>query len=324
VVVETDNWDDTGRITLADTLHALAEQTYPRDRREVLVVLPEERWARGAELAHRVPGTTAVRAPAGWPYYRLKLAGFEHAAGEIVAFIDSDTLVGPTWLEELVRPFVRDPGVGAVLGRTRYRPAFLSRMWDVLWWVGADLPEGRVERLYTANNLALRRSSMVGALFDDPSRERGLWERVMSRQLRANGTTVWFNPRALLLHDYAPGDTLHLALRRGRALLRVRLAHPQGAETVLAAVPWLAPWLVFPGLVAKDLWRILSRTWRRDLPWAERWTPPFHALALLPVELAVLAGMISGAARRPVEGANQAAGRPWTACTQDKKARAGS
>lgn len=43
--------------------------------------------------------------------------GVRAACGEIVAFLDSDCVAGPGWLESLVRPLIDDPSVSASGGR---------------------------------------------------------------------------------------------------------------------------------------------------------------------------------------------------------------
>ena len=301
VVVETSTWSREGDISLAETLRALGEQTYPRERFEVIAVLGHDRDALGEDLTRLLAGLGVVRMAAPASYYALKRAGVRHARGEIVAFVDADNRVASTWLEEIVRPFAQSGEIAAVLGRIRYRESFLSRMWDVLWWSRAYEREGPIDRLFSANNLAVRRPLLDAHFFDDPGRYRGLWERVMSERLQRAGGRIWLAPRAVLFHAYRPGlgRFVQMALARGYTLLAIRFEHPQGLDVHLARARWLAPWLVFPGLVAKDVWRILTRTPRAGLAWWHLWKVPLYLLACLPLELFVLAGMVLATTRRP-------------------------
>ena len=301
VVVETSTWTGESDIVLADTLCALAGQTYPRDRFEVIVVLGHDRDARTLEMTRPLDGLRVVQMAAPASYYALKREGVRHARGEIVAFVDADNRVAPPWLEEIIRPFAGAREIAAVLGRVRYQESFLSRMWDVLWWSRAYEREGPIDRLFSANNLAVRRPLLEADFFHDPGRYRGLWERVMSDRLQQAGGRIWLAPRAVLFHAYRPGlgRFVQMALARGYTLLAIRFEHPQGLDVHLARARWLAPWLVFPGLVAKDVWRILTRTPRTGLAWWHLWKVPLYLLACLPLELFVLAGMVLATTRRP-------------------------
>src|SRR5262249_23851859 len=196
VVIETSTWHEGGQIDLSDALAALCAQRYPQDRFEILVVVPPEHRQRWAALAPRFPRATIVEAPSGLSYYQTKGVGLRHAGGDIVTFVDADNWVGPEWIEEIVRPFTRAERIAAVLGPIRYRDAFLSRMWDALWWIGAYDSEGPVDRIYASNSIAFRRAALAEHYYDDPRRYRGFWERTLTARFRDAGYTLWLNPRA--------------------------------------------------------------------------------------------------------------------------------
>jgi glycosyltransferase involved in cell wall biosynthesis len=300
VVVETSTWQEPCDIDLADALHSLHEQTYPRDRFEIVVVLQPQDERRWEPLGRRFHSVKVLRAPAELCYYQLKRYGMLHTLGDVVALVDADNTVSASWLEELLRPFSSDTSIAVVRGATHYRRAFLSRMWDAIWWPGTYEPEGFVDRLY-ANNAAYRRHALDALVYDDPSRYRGLWERVMQDRLRAAGERIWLNPRAVMVHHYEPtlSHVVDMAVLRGYQLLEVRFRAPRGAERALLRLGLALPWVVFPGLVLKDVWRIVYGAPRAGLGWWEAWKLPLYVLAYLPFELAVLAGMVRAAARRP-------------------------
>ena len=72
-----------------------------------------------AEHAERLPVRYAVEPVAG--VARARNCGLELARGEIIAFTDDDCEPVPTWLAELSAPFVGNPHLGVVGGRTSTR-----------------------------------------------------------------------------------------------------------------------------------------------------------------------------------------------------------
>ncbi|MEA3136704.1 MAG: hypothetical protein QOC71_985 [Thermoplasmata archaeon] len=116
VVIPTYNSDPV----LVLCLEALARQTYPADRTEVLVVdngstetdaamrarFPQVRW-----LSEPQPGSYAARN-----------RGLREAKGDVLAFTDADCLPAPDWLERGVAALQADPGLGMVAGHVELFP----------------------------------------------------------------------------------------------------------------------------------------------------------------------------------------------------------
>lgn len=103
-------WRDSSG--LAACLEALARQTWPADRREVLVVdngggveLPALAGVR--VLRESEPGSYAARN-----------RGILEARGAVIAFTDADCVPAADWLERGAAPLA-DPAVGMVAGRIR-------------------------------------------------------------------------------------------------------------------------------------------------------------------------------------------------------------
>lgn len=104
-------------------LDYLAEQTVPRDQYEILWLEYYDR--RPDELLQRIDTALADGQPSPvdthlllemprTAYYHKHLlynVGLALAAGEIVCFCDSDTMVGPTFVESILREFEADPDI---------------------------------------------------------------------------------------------------------------------------------------------------------------------------------------------------------------------
>lgn len=100
---------------LAQCLAALAEQTYPKDRLEIVVIdnMSEDHVA---EVADRFETVRLFREPRPGSY-AARNRGIREARGEIVAFTDADCVPSPTWIERGVRHLIEDPGTGLLGGR---------------------------------------------------------------------------------------------------------------------------------------------------------------------------------------------------------------
>ncbi len=100
---------------LGGLLRSLVAQTLPPD--EVLVV--DNGSSRSynevfREFAPLLPLRTVVETKPGIPAARNR--GVREATGEIILFTDDDCAADPRWVECLVKPFYRNPYIGAVGG----------------------------------------------------------------------------------------------------------------------------------------------------------------------------------------------------------------
>ena len=112
---------------LDECLGALERVEYPRELLEVIVVDDgsADRAAVAEVVARRGCRLLSNERNRGPAYSRNRAS--REAAGEILAFIDSDCVADPRWLRELVPYFAWDR-VGAVGGRTMYLPSVMSQI----------------------------------------------------------------------------------------------------------------------------------------------------------------------------------------------------
>jgi glycosyltransferase involved in cell wall biosynthesis len=118
VSIITPVYNDTARLKVL--LENLEKQTYPSDRYEVIVVdnASKEPVAPALENA---PHARIVFEAQGGPDL-ARNAGIRNTTSEYLAFIDSDCIPYPDWLESGIRALLREPDSGLVGGRVDVFP----------------------------------------------------------------------------------------------------------------------------------------------------------------------------------------------------------
>lgn len=164
-----------------------------------------------------VPGTVGhVRNRAG-----------ELAAGEFLAFTDSDCLPDPGWLTAAAAALRADPGLGAVQGRT------LPETELEHGWAATIQVEGWTGR-YESCNLTFRRAAFTGSAgFDE---EVGhYWEDTAAGfALQRAGWRATYVPEALVYHDVTyPGFWWHVKrMEKNRNVGPVLDRYPEMREQI--------------------------------------------------------------------------------------------
>ena len=110
VTVVIPAWGDATRLRAC--LDALDRQSWPAERREVLVV------DNGAQVTDTRPGVRVLREEEPGSY-AARNRGVREARGDVIAFTDADCVPAPDWLEKGVAALRSDPDVGMVAGRIR-------------------------------------------------------------------------------------------------------------------------------------------------------------------------------------------------------------
>ena len=139
--------------------------------------------------------------------------GCEAANAPLVAFLDSDCVAEPTWLEELVRPF-EDPTVGAVSGLVE--DGCSDNIWELAFRGTHRLPRRGPSSRITSCNLCIRASLVPGGAWDEtrPTRTDGpdnrpdtaisarCDEEGLNLGIRAAGWKVLAEPAACVQHNH--------------------------------------------------------------------------------------------------------------------------
>jgi glycosyltransferase involved in cell wall biosynthesis len=181
-------------------LDGVARQTYPKESLEQILVIDGEIDEPDVqELRRRYPAVNIVWSPVS-NYLAAKNAGAAVAAGDVIAFLDSDCAPSPGWLEALVDRFA--PGVAAVGGRSRYTDNLLAaRTFSIPDFSYALAEEGGVASGFNIHNVAFRREVLLSHPFEERIRRDGGCY-LLFHQLRAEGATILHEPRATVEHGF--------------------------------------------------------------------------------------------------------------------------
>jgi mycofactocin system glycosyltransferase len=269
VIVPTlDRADD-----LDECLDALAHLDYPANRLEVIVVDDGSVDAAAiAGVVARHGGRLLLNERNQGPAYSRNRAARE-AAGEILAFVDSDCVAGPGWLRELT-PYFSWDRVGAVGGRTvgYYTESRLDRYEEVAspLDMGTHLlleAQGTDTFYVPTCNFLVRRSLYqdLGGLREDLL----VGEDVdLCWRLRGLGNYLVYAPEGRVRHkhrnrlgpmlrrraDYGTSEaTLHALHPDKRKRFPLAPAPLATVALLSAAVIGVEPWLL-PACLAPALW----------------------------------------------------------------------
>lgn len=186
---------------LEKCLHALACQTYPDNRFEVLVADNGSDIPPSA-VVERFAFARLIRHPEGGSYAARNEA-LRHAAGEIIAFTDSDCLPQVDWLSRGVAACCREENCGLIAGRVQvfYRNPMAPSAVEVLEAVSA-FPQRRyveVDRFgVTANVFTFRHVFDAVGLFNDELHSSG--DAEWGRRVHGSGLRVVYADDVVVRH----------------------------------------------------------------------------------------------------------------------------
>ncbi|MDE3000472.1 MAG: glycosyltransferase [Gemmatimonadota bacterium] len=189
-------------------LAALAEQSYPHELTEIIVVddrSTDDTARRALAWSDRIPGLKVVRVTEGvvvCPKKNALVAGIRSGAGEIILTTDADCIPSSDWIAATVRAF--DTDVGMVAGYAPLLPGkgLLSRLLALQSLVVSTLAAGSMglglPLTCSGRNLAYRRAVFHDAGgFGPIGHIRGGDDVLLMRRIATR--TAWrirFNPDA--------------------------------------------------------------------------------------------------------------------------------
>jgi glycosyltransferase involved in cell wall biosynthesis len=233
-------------------LDSIARQTTPPWQ---VIVVADNNQALCDRLAAEHPDLEVISNKFEKGLSGARNTGIEHAAGDVIVFLDDDARAEPQWLEILLAPYDEEAvlGVGGMVladWSPPGRPAWLPE--EFFWVVGCSYrgqPEAKAEiRNPIGANMSFRRSAFDRAgLFDSSvgrtfasSRPFGCEETEFSIRLRRQlpGARIMYEPQAVVHHHIDQSRaTWRYFLGRCRAegCSKARVSRLSGASAALSS-----------------------------------------------------------------------------------------
>jgi hypothetical protein len=191
-------------------------------------------------------------------YYEQKNYGCEHAAGEIIIFVDSDVVPEPGWLEGLLSPFITHEAKIVAGATSVERDGFYSTAMALGWIFPLPPVDRGVESapLFYANNVAFRRE-MIEEMRFPPAEQYRVQVGAVHRSLAQRGHQILMNGAAAVLHP-PPRGLDGFVTRALWCGYDASTALPRRAGSILAKAPLMYGTQVFTALrsVARDRRRV--------------------------------------------------------------------
>ena len=159
-----------------DTLKSLADSNYPREKIQLIAVDDGSvddtwEWIKQAQRRLLLPVLT-IRQPQNQGKRQALYDGFKKSTGTVLVTVDSDSMVEPDTLRNLVTPFSVNPVVGAVAGNVRVlnqAQGIIPRMLDIVFVFSFDFMRAGQSMFRTVTCTpgalsAYRKSAVIGVL----------------------------------------------------------------------------------------------------------------------------------------------------------------
>ncbi len=161
-------------------LARLEQQTYARDRYEIVVELDPARQDWAVYLHREFPDVRVAFAPQA-TYFGMKNHGFENARAPFIALVDGDCIPNRDWIEKIAAAL--NGGLDVIVGKTRYRPGpLLAETFSVFDFGHVHARRSGGTFSFNANNVAFRKEVVRQHQFDSKAPRNGacyfLWRKL--------------------------------------------------------------------------------------------------------------------------------------------------
>ncbi|MGB1253640.1 MAG: glycosyltransferase [Candidatus Promineifilaceae bacterium] len=193
---------------IAPCLFALANQSYPRDRFEVLLV--DDGSADQTALVGRKHGAHVVSLPHNQGRSAARNAGAAAANGEILLFTDADCEPTSNWVADMIAPFQADATVVGVKGAYYCKQRSLIARFTQLELEDkyAELSRHTTISFIDTYSAAYRRDIfLANGGFDSTLNYSLLEDQDFSFRLAAQGVKLVFAPAARVYHQHLTSPT---------------------------------------------------------------------------------------------------------------------
>jgi len=181
-------------------LQELAKQTFAGRAEFILVESERFRHGLSAELLATLPALRTVFAEPR-NSFALRNIGIQHAAAEIIAFLDTDCVPEPDWLYWLVAALNSRKNLSAVSGRTTYGSGgLMQRTLSLLSRAYVDRGGPGETRHFSNNNGAFRKEALLTHPF--PTSDNPFVAALHAGVILRDGGRLWFEPRARVVHAF--------------------------------------------------------------------------------------------------------------------------
>jgi GT2 family glycosyltransferase len=136
------NWN--GASYLEECLNSLLHQTY-KDF-EILVV-DNGSTDTSHEILERYPQIIVIQNEKNRGFGPANNQAIQQAKGEWISFVNNDTVLEPTWLDQMILPF-ENPVIGMAAGKTLsyFHRQIIDNTGHLLYWDGVNRGRGRMQR----------------------------------------------------------------------------------------------------------------------------------------------------------------------------------
>ncbi|WP_020586703.1 glycosyltransferase family 2 protein [Desulfobacter curvatus] len=227
-----------------DTLKSLAGSNYPRKKIQLIAVDDGSaddtwKWIKRAKRTLTIPVLT-IRQPQNQGKRQALYDGFKKSTGTVLVTVDSDSMVEPDTLRNLVTPFALNPRVGAVAGNVRVlnqAQGIIPRMVDIAFVFSFDFMRASQSMVRTVTctpgALSSYRKSVVMKVLDKWRNQTFLGrpanigeDRAMTNMILRQGYDVVFQQNARVFTEVPVGynQLCKMYLRWARSNVRETIA----------------------------------------------------------------------------------------------------